>query len=152
MLKDLTEFPFYKNIVLQVKKDTNDNTVAFVWNGTSVEPHWILKDDGGYSTKPFSFVERSLAGVAMHEDSDGRLQISFTFPIGLHKTLYFVSMPNSDRDFAVVFKNDDDKLCKLEEVFVLMNSGTCLCRCRVINGTEFVESFKVDFGPIRSFL
>ena len=147
----LNELPFYRDIVLVVKKDTNEHCVAFVWNGKEVEPIWILKGPDGLSHKPFNMLERALAGVAL-TDVNGRLEITFTFPIGLHKTLYFVSTPEGERNFAVVFKNDYDKLSKLEEVFVMMSSGTCMCRCRQLNGIEFVESFPIDMGPLASFL
>lgn len=151
MLKDIESFPFYRDIVLQVKKDTNEHTVAFVWNGSDVEALWILKGTDGYTSKPLSFIERSFAGVSLKE-SGGRLEISFTFPIGLHRTLYFVSTPEASRNYAVMFKNDDGKISTLEEVFVMMAEGKCLCRCRVLNGPEFVETMPIDLGPIASFL
>jgi len=78
--------------------------------------------------------------------------VSFTFPIGLEKPLYLVSTPTEDSNFAVVFKNEAEKLSKLEEIFVLMKNSKCLCRCREINGPEFVETIDIDLGPVAAFL
>lgn len=153
MVSDMRDLAFYKDIILQVKKDTNEHTVAFVWNGSSIDPVWILKDlNGHYARKEFSFLERSFASVNLKEDAKGRLAVTFTFPIGLEKPLYLVSTPGEDLNFAVVFKNEQDKLCKLEEIFVFMNEQKCLCRCREVNGPEFVETIPIDLGPVASFL
>jgi hypothetical protein len=141
------------NIILTVSKDTNKNIVAFVWTDNKVEPVWILDRNNEIVVQPFSLIESAFAQVALHEDSQGRLEVHFSFEVANKNTLYLVKS-TGPKKYMLVFKRSDGAICKLKEVFVKMaeRPNVCLCRCETTDGQEFVDSFPIDLGPLAQFM
>ena len=141
--------------IMAVSLSTSPHILAFYWNGSTVVPRWVSRDKATLAVRgveDLSLLHRAIVGVTLEADAQGRMKLSFGFP--LHdRDLYLTSLPSNQ--LAVVFHKEPHGLGQLQEVYVNVkdSDATCFCRVRdLTSGSDYVEQVHVDIGPILKLL
>lgn len=137
-------------------KSTDENILGFYVEGLAVTLKWVKIREGSIvGSRDLSLIEAELFGITLTQTSEGIPKVNFKidiFDAGEKSSDYYLINDPLNEGHVALFYLSSQGPALIREAYVDLDNSLAYCKCQKETGEQFVETKKVDLGPLSFFM